>query len=65
VIVDGADAWVLDQDGAALLHLDAETGEPLGAPIALPMRPRGMALSASGIWVVGVDPSLAVLVPKR
>jgi DNA-binding beta-propeller fold protein YncE len=64
LVVDGADVVVLHQDDATLLRLDAETGEPIGAPVDLPMRPRGMTATPSGVWVVGVDPSIAALVAR-
>jgi hypothetical protein len=61
---DGEVVWVLDQDGPDLVRLDARTGRRVGARVALPGRPRGLAVTARGVWVVGVDPSALVLVPR-
>jgi streptogramin lyase len=58
VVVDGASVWVLNQDGPSLSRLDDDDR------IDLPMRPRGMALTDAGIWVIGVDRSCAVLIPR-
>lgn len=55
VVVDGESVWVLNQDGPSLTQLDGDT-------IDLPVRPRGMARTDAGVWVVGVDPSAAVLI---
>jgi YVTN family beta-propeller protein len=58
VVVDGSSAWVLNQDGPSLTRVGRDD------PIDLPTRPRGMALTEAGIWVVGVDPATAVLVRR-
>jgi DNA-binding beta-propeller fold protein YncE len=64
--VDGDVLWVLEQDGPSATPLDARTGEAVGDPIALPggFRPRGLAVAPTGVWVVGVDPSLALRLPR-
>ena len=62
---DGAVVWVLDQDGPGRrAPVRAADGRRLGPPVVLPLRPRGMAVAPAGVWVVGVDPPSAVLVPR-
>jgi DNA-binding beta-propeller fold protein YncE len=63
-LVQGDVLWVLDQDGPDVIRLDAKTGRRIGTH-RLPMRPRGMALSDEGAWIVGVDPPMAVLIPRK
>jgi YVTN family beta-propeller protein len=63
VVVVGDDVWVLDQDGPSVTHLDVRTGLPVGDAVELPLRPRGLVATPSGLWAVGVDPSGAALVP--
>jgi DNA-binding beta-propeller fold protein YncE len=66
VAVDGDVLWVLEQDGPSVARLDARTGAMRAPRIDLPegMRPRGLAVTPDGAWVVGVDPSLAVHLPS-
>lgn len=59
-VVDGGDVWVLDQDGPSLTRLDARNGSKSESR-HLPTRPRGLAVTPGGVWVVGVDPPIAVL----
>jgi hypothetical protein len=61
-VVVGDDVWVLDQDGPSLTRLGRSDGHKVGTAISLPTRPRGLAVTPEGIWVVGVNPSVAVLV---
>ncbi len=54
-------AQVLNQDDPSVAVIDAATGTVLDAGHPLPMRPRGLAPISGGVWIVGVDPSVAVL----
>jgi DNA-binding beta-propeller fold protein YncE len=64
VVIAGGDSWVLDQDGPSLTRIGGAAGGQVGR-VSLPMRPRAMVSTDAGIWVVGVDPSAAVLVRVR
>jgi DNA-binding beta-propeller fold protein YncE len=58
---DGAAVWVLAQDARTLTRLAAVDGAPRGT-VELPMRPRALVATPVGVWVVGVDPAVAVRV---
>jgi DNA-binding beta-propeller fold protein YncE len=62
IVVANDDASVVQQDARAISRLDARTGAVVERGVDLRMRPRDAASSNAGTWVVGIDPSAAVLV---
>jgi streptogramin lyase len=65
VAVVGDEVWVVEQDGRGVSSLDTATGEVLVRSEEIGTRPRGIGASDAGVWVVGVEPSAAVLVENR
>lgn len=60
--VVGHDLWVIEQDGRSATRIDTRTGTVELRSGDLATRPRDVVGDDGAVWVVGVDPSAAVVV---
>lgn len=59
-VAAGADgAWVLSQDARRLTRLDPKSGRVLRTT-AVDTSPRGIALTTTRVWLVGVEPNVVI-----
>jgi DNA-binding beta-propeller fold protein YncE len=50
----GAQVWVANFVDHALTRIDPTTSRPMGAPVAVPLNPYAVALTADSVWVTAV-----------
>ena len=54
VAADDGAVWVANIDDSTVTHIDPETNEVVGEPIALEGQPASVAIGEGGVWVAGL-----------